>query len=271
MFRAGINRQLLRSSRQFVRCESSTTAKATEKAAELGGKAQEQAKAAAGKAGAALSGMASSASSGLGRLGGVQEPVVYWSKVVGQLAKQVYLKEGMSPPNVAQVESVYKQLYKGITTGELANSFRALSTKELVKLGADGIVIYVSPLRLHTDPSSKAACRGASRVNPAADTQCATGILHGRRDDRPQTSGRLLCLSESRAGMRSRLFNLLSRSGIDIDYRRLLRGTPAKRHDQTCSRHCCRCGFACHAGYVTCLDVSRVFPGSGCSIFTDHF
>ena len=144
MFRTAVNRQLLRSAtRQFARSES-TTAKATEKASELGSKAQEQAKAAAGKAGAAISGIASSASSGLGRLGGFQEPIVYWSKVVGQLAKQVYVKEGMSPPSVSQVESVYKSLYKGLTTGELVNSFRSLSNKDLIKLGADGVVIYVS-------------------------------------------------------------------------------------------------------------------------------
>ncbi|BFZ54934.1 hypothetical protein PYCC9005_001971 [Savitreella phatthalungensis] len=144
MFRAGIvNRQLLRTTRrQFARAESTTTAKATEKASELSTKAQEQAKAAANKASSALSGAASTASNQLGRLGGLQEPIVYWSKVVGQLAKQVYMKEGMSPPSGSQVEQVYKQLFNAAKSGNFVEQARNVKTSSLLKLAADGIVIY---------------------------------------------------------------------------------------------------------------------------------
>lgn len=37
---------------------------------------------------------------------------VYWTKVVGELGKQVYVKEGMSPPSTAEIQSVYQTAYK---------------------------------------------------------------------------------------------------------------------------------------------------------------
>ncbi|ODQ80134.1 hypothetical protein BABINDRAFT_35584 [Babjeviella inositovora NRRL Y-12698] len=36
---------------------------------------------------------------------------IYWSKVVGQLAKKVYIKEGLAPPAIADFQAVYKKLY----------------------------------------------------------------------------------------------------------------------------------------------------------------
>ncbi|KAI0463466.1 hypothetical protein LJB42_002461 [Komagataella kurtzmanii] len=38
--------------------------------------------------------------------------VVYWGKVSGEIAKQVYVKEGLSPPTTTQIQSVYQDLYK---------------------------------------------------------------------------------------------------------------------------------------------------------------
>lgn len=37
---------------------------------------------------------------------------IYYSKVVGEVSKQVYLKEGLQPPSVADFQKVYTQLYK---------------------------------------------------------------------------------------------------------------------------------------------------------------
>ncbi|CCH40884.1 ATP synthase subunit g, mitochondrial [Wickerhamomyces ciferrii] len=39
---------------------------------------------------------------------------VYWSKVTGELAKQVYLKEKLSPPSIADFQTVYTTLYKQV-------------------------------------------------------------------------------------------------------------------------------------------------------------
>lgn len=37
---------------------------------------------------------------------------IYWSKVTGELAKQVYLKEKLTPPSIADFQTVYQNLYK---------------------------------------------------------------------------------------------------------------------------------------------------------------
>lgn len=42
---------------------------------------------------------------------GVFNKSVYWAKVTGQLAKQVYLKEKLSPPSIGEIQSVYQTLY----------------------------------------------------------------------------------------------------------------------------------------------------------------
>lgn len=141
-------RQVTRSSRTFIRNNSTqekasqVASKAQEKVGETASKAQDQAKAAAAKASAAVSGIASRASSLTGRILGLQEPVLYWSKVFGQVAKQVYQAEKMSPPSMSQFETTYKQLFKSISTGQVTSAFKNLSTKDAVKLGADGLVIY---------------------------------------------------------------------------------------------------------------------------------
>ncbi|KAK9449480.1 mitochondrial ATP synthase g subunit-domain-containing protein [Limtongia smithiae] len=40
------------------------------------------------------------------------EEGIYWSKVISEVAKQVYLKEGFTPPTVSQFENTYKSLYE---------------------------------------------------------------------------------------------------------------------------------------------------------------
>ncbi|ODV97968.1 hypothetical protein PACTADRAFT_31383 [Pachysolen tannophilus NRRL Y-2460] len=46
------------------------------------------------------------------KLNGLKDSTLYWSKVIAELSKQVYLKEGLSPPNTTQLQSVYKSLYE---------------------------------------------------------------------------------------------------------------------------------------------------------------
>lgn len=139
--RSLLNRQAAKCVRASIR-NNSTQQKVQEKAGDVASKAQEQAKAAAAKASSAVSGAASRVSSLTGRIVGLQEPIVYWSKVVGQIGKQVYQAEKMSPPSAATIESFYKSLYKSITTGQLVTGLRGLSTKDAVKLGVDGLTIY---------------------------------------------------------------------------------------------------------------------------------
>lgn len=121
---------------------NSTQQKAQEKAGEVASKAQEQAKAAAARASAAVSGVTSRVSSLTSSLFGLQEPIVYWSKVAGQIAKQVYQAEKMSPPSMTHFESTYKSMYRSLTSGQFVTAFKGISTKDVVKLGVDGITIY---------------------------------------------------------------------------------------------------------------------------------
>lgn len=44
------------------------------------------------------------------------ESATYWSKVVGELSKQVYKKEGLQPPSVAEFQKVYECAVKQSTT-----------------------------------------------------------------------------------------------------------------------------------------------------------
>lgn len=37
---------------------------------------------------------------------------IYWTKVSAELLKHIYLKEGLSPPSVAQFQQVYQNLWK---------------------------------------------------------------------------------------------------------------------------------------------------------------
>ncbi|KAK9477630.1 mitochondrial ATP synthase g subunit-domain-containing protein [Lipomyces japonicus] len=42
---------------------------------------------------------------------GLVDVSIYWSKVIAELSKQVYLKEGFAPPTVAQFQTTFKNLY----------------------------------------------------------------------------------------------------------------------------------------------------------------
>jgi len=69
---------------------------------------------------------------------------IYWSKVTGELAKQVYLKEKLSPPSIADFQTVYQNLYKQAL--EFSNQPKQILTlaknfgkTELLQYGSLGI------------------------------------------------------------------------------------------------------------------------------------
>lgn len=140
-----MSRQAIRSGRTtFVRpnSTSSTTQKVSETASSVASKASTQASAAASKATAAASSVASRVSSVSSGVAGMREPITYWSKVAGQVAKQIYQAEKMSPPSMAQVESTARSVFKSLSTGQFVNAIKGMSQKDAVKLGVDGLTIY---------------------------------------------------------------------------------------------------------------------------------
>ncbi|ORX63092.1 hypothetical protein DM01DRAFT_1331176 [Hesseltinella vesiculosa] len=61
----------------------------------------------------------SSAQSFLGKLVAIQKPIVYNAKVAGEIAKQVYVKEGMSFPTGAQVTEAQNVIKKNLNVEAL--------------------------------------------------------------------------------------------------------------------------------------------------------
>ncbi|ODV82787.1 hypothetical protein CANARDRAFT_30578 [[Candida] arabinofermentans NRRL YB-2248] len=51
-------------------------------------------------------------SSYINKATGIANTAVYWSKVTLELGKQIYIKEGLAPPSVAELQSVYQSVYK---------------------------------------------------------------------------------------------------------------------------------------------------------------
>ncbi|BFZ62024.1 ATP synthase subunit G atp20 [Saitoella coloradoensis] len=136
MLRSGVRAALRQQSRALVRNESTTT-KAAEaakdtasKAQDAAQKAQEQAKALGAKA-TAFVGSASSQASGLvGKVLSFKDPVIYWGKVGGEIAKQVYTKEKMSPPNVAEAQSAVQNVLVQLRNPE---TFKNASQQDYIK------------------------------------------------------------------------------------------------------------------------------------------
>ncbi|SCU91242.1 LADA_0F08878g1_1 [Lachancea dasiensis] len=69
---------------------------------------------------------------------------IYYSKVVGELSKQVYLKEGLQPPSIADFQSVYTKLYKQAVSAALKPKqslgfIKNVQKDDVVKYGAYGI------------------------------------------------------------------------------------------------------------------------------------
>ncbi|CAD6646672.1 XXYS1_4_G0021960.mRNA.1.CDS.1 [Saccharomyces cerevisiae] len=69
---------------------------------------------------------------------------LYYGKVGAEISKQIYLKEGLQPPTVAQFKSVYSNLYKqslnfALKPTEVLACLRNIQKNELLKYGAYGI------------------------------------------------------------------------------------------------------------------------------------
>ena len=69
---------------------------------------------------------------------------IYYSKVVGEVAKQVYVKEGLQPPAFADVKSVYstlfaKAVYYSKNTAEFTPILKNLNKNNYITYGAIGV------------------------------------------------------------------------------------------------------------------------------------
>ncbi|CAI4053704.1 hypothetical protein SKDZ_16G2840 [Saccharomyces kudriavzevii ZP591] len=69
---------------------------------------------------------------------------LYYGKVGAEISKQIYLKEGLQPPNIAQIRSVYSNIYKQslnfvLKPTEILSFLKNVQKNELLKYGAYGI------------------------------------------------------------------------------------------------------------------------------------
>ncbi|KAF9992003.1 ATP synthase subunit G atp20 [Entomortierella chlamydospora] len=62
-------------------------------------------------------------------------PIVYNAKVAGQIAKQVYIREGMAPPSGAQIEAAKDATLKFIKSARSANTWKNISKDQYLKAG----------------------------------------------------------------------------------------------------------------------------------------
>ncbi|KAF9539591.1 hypothetical protein KI688_010786 [Linnemannia hyalina] len=62
-------------------------------------------------------------------------PIIYNAKVAGQIAKQVYIREGMAPPSGAQIESAKEATLKFVKSARSANTWKNISKDQYLKAG----------------------------------------------------------------------------------------------------------------------------------------
>ncbi|KAF9162145.1 hypothetical protein DFQ27_004051 [Actinomortierella ambigua] len=72
------------------------------------------------------------ATSGFSKISG---PIIYNAKVAGQVAKQVYIKEGMAPPSGAQIEAAKESALKFAKDARSANTWKNISKEQYLKAG----------------------------------------------------------------------------------------------------------------------------------------
>jgi F-type H+-transporting ATPase subunit g len=65
----------------------------------------------------------------------VTGPIIYNAKVAGQIAKQVYIREGMAPPSGAQFESAKEATFKFVKSARSANTWKNISKDQYLKAG----------------------------------------------------------------------------------------------------------------------------------------
>ncbi|KAF9584200.1 ATP synthase subunit g, mitochondrial [Lunasporangiospora selenospora] len=62
-------------------------------------------------------------------------PVVYNAKVAGQVAKQVYIREGMAPPTGAQFEAAKESTLKFVKSARSASTWKNISKEQYIGAG----------------------------------------------------------------------------------------------------------------------------------------
>ncbi|KAF9429547.1 hypothetical protein BGZ94_010317 [Podila epigama] len=62
-------------------------------------------------------------------------PIVYNARVAGQVAKQVYIREGMAPPSAAQFETAKQATLKFAQEARSANTWKNISKDQYIKAG----------------------------------------------------------------------------------------------------------------------------------------
>ncbi|KAG0349795.1 mitochondrial ATP synthase g subunit-domain-containing protein [Gamsiella multidivaricata] len=62
-------------------------------------------------------------------------PLIYNAKVAAQVAKQVYIREGMAPPSAAQLEAAKKATTKFLVSARSANTWKNISKDQYLKAG----------------------------------------------------------------------------------------------------------------------------------------
>lgn len=81
-------------------------------------------------------------------LSGFFNCATYWSKVIAELGKQIYVKEGYAPPSLAEFQNVYKQLFALGKTQftkysenpkALLDVYNAITRQHVLKYGAIGV------------------------------------------------------------------------------------------------------------------------------------
>ncbi|KAH3675721.1 hypothetical protein WICMUC_002513 [Wickerhamomyces mucosus] len=72
---------------------------------------------------------------------------IYWSKVVGELSKQVYLKEKLSPPSIAEIREVYYNIYDQFLRltyrpNEVISFIKNFGKNEFITYGSYAVQIF---------------------------------------------------------------------------------------------------------------------------------
>ncbi|ANB13808.1 F1F0 ATP synthase subunit g [Sugiyamaella lignohabitans] len=99
----------------------------------------------ASQASSAVSKASSAVSTITSKAAGFVNCSIYWAKVVAELGKHIYVKEGLSPPSGTQFQSVYKNLWQQILTqskhfanspAQLVDTVTGVSRQQVVAGGA---------------------------------------------------------------------------------------------------------------------------------------
>lgn len=69
-------------------------------------------------------------------------PILYNAKVAGQIAKQVYIREGMAPPSGSQFEAAKESVLKFSKAARSPSTWKNLSKEQYLKAGLVTAEVY---------------------------------------------------------------------------------------------------------------------------------